>query len=382
MKKLTASKVHRNERLATPPLFFPSFSLPDPFNSEHTYTHSCSTLLVYPGGWPADVDPVGYVFILTLAVLSLTSLDIPKPLEFVLDSGVNSVTFSPDGSYLVIGCNDGTIQQWRISDGKKTTMKADGSVLVVAVSSDGKWIVSGGLDCKVTVWDAKTQKSTVEATQMNEKWISALDVSPGSTRFVSASSDYTANIWSLTTGQRLVGPLKHNNRVDSVAFSPDGDQVATAGLYDCLRVWDSRDGHLITEVSSLFPESLVWWRDDQILASTQSTQQWIDALSGSILLELPRNDDTATKAYLAVSRNRNFLASLEKRTLCLWDQTSCSWSRITSGLGYAGHTIAISPDNRHLVTGGEDKISIWNLPHFAPENATHVGTSFPDSFED
>ena len=261
-------------------------------------------------------------------------------------------------------------------------MKADGSVLVVAISSDGKWIVTGGLDCKVTVWDAKTQERTVESTLANEKWVNlnALDVSPGSTRFVSASSDCMANIWSLTTGQRLVGPLKHNNRVECVAFSPDGDHVATTGAYDCLRIWDSRDGDLVVEVPGFFPESLVWWRDDRIFASTWSTQQWIDALSGSILLEFPRTSDTTTKVHLATSRDRNSLASLDKHVLRLWDDTTHAWSHAAHELGYSGCTIAISPDSRHLVTGGEDRISIWNLPGGIPEDTDHASTSSSNHF--
>lgn len=259
-----------------------------------------------------------------------------------------------------------------------TTMKADGSVLVVAISSDGKWIVSG-LDCKVSVWDAKTQKKVVDAAQANEKWVSALDVSPGSTRFASASSDYTANIWSLTTGQRLVGPLKHNNRVECVAFSPDGDHVATAGVYDCLRIWNSRDGDLIIDVPGFFPESLVWWRDDRIFASTWSTQRWIDALSGLTLLELPCTGD-ARKVHLAVSRHRNLLASLDKRSVRFWDQHAHAWGPATHELGYNGCTVAISPDSTHLVTGGDDRISIWKLPHSNPEDATHVSISSQKPF--
>ena len=308
---------------------------------------------------------------------ALKHQDALKPLEIVHNSGVNSVAFSSDGTYIVAACNDGTIQQWCVSDGKKmgTTMNADGSVLVVAISSDGKWIVSGGLDCKVTIWDARTQKRAHESTLANEKWVNALDVSPGSTRFASASSDCMVNIWSLTTGQRLVGPLKHNNRVDCVAFSPDGDHVATAGAYDCLRIWDSRDGDLLLEVPGSSPDSLVWWFDDRIFASTRFTQQWIDTLSGSSLLEYPRTNDTTTKLHLAVSRNRNTLVGLDKHIVRLWDNTAHAWSSTTHELGYSGCTITVSPDGHRLVTGGGDKISIWNLPSSVPEDIGHVSVS-------
>lgn len=278
------------------------------------------------------------------------------------------------------GCNDGTIHHLRVSDGTKlgTTMKADGSVLAVAISSDGKRIVSGGQDCKVTVWDAKTQTRAVESILTSEIWVNALDVSPGSTRFATASSDFAVNIWSLATGQRLVNPLKHNNRVECIAFSLDGDQVATAGAHDSLRIWDSRDGDLLIEVPGLFPESLVWWHDERILASTQSTERWVDTLSGSVLLELPRTGDTTTKVHLAVSRKRNSLAILDGRIARSWDHTTQAWSSTAYKLCYDGCSIAVS-DSHHLVTGGEDGISIWNLPR-VPEDTDLVRISSPDHF--
>ena len=254
-------------------------------------------------------------------------------------------------------------------------MNADSSVLVVAMSNDGKWIVSGELGRKLTVWDAKTHKKAVESTLPNAKWVNVLDVSPGSTRFASASTDGTVNIWSLMTGQRVVGPLEHNNRVECVVFSPDGDQVATAGAHDCLRIWDSRDGNLLVEVPGFFPESLVWWHDDRIFASTPFTQRWIDALSGSTILEFPQIEDATTKVHLAVSRNRSSLASLNDHGVRLWDKSTPAWSFTVHEVSWNGCTIAVSPDCRHLVFGREDGISIWNLVGNAPEGADRVSTS-------
>ncbi|KAH0832419.1 hypothetical protein J3R83DRAFT_13459 [Lanmaoa asiatica] len=74
-----------------------------------------------------------------------------------------------------------------------------------------------------------------------------------------------------------------------------------------------------------------------------------------MLLELPRTDGTATKAHLAVSRNRNSVAGLERHILRLWDHATHAWSRTAHEVGYNGCTIAISSDGHHLVTGGEDK---------------------------
>src|SRR5579862_7892025 len=47
-------------------------------------------------------------------------------------------------------------------------------------------------------------------------------------RHLRSSPDNTAKVWNAKTGQQLVAALQHRGRVTAVAWSPDGNRVATA----------------------------------------------------------------------------------------------------------------------------------------------------------
>jgi len=88
-------------------------------------------------------------------------------------------------------------------------MYAGNWVFNIAVSRDGKWIVSGTKSGVVTVWNAESHSKVTEF-QAHSNGVNAVDVSPDATKIVTGSGDYTACVWSLLTGERLLSPWKHD----------------------------------------------------------------------------------------------------------------------------------------------------------------------------
>ena len=69
--------------------------------------------------------------------------------------GVASVAVAPDGSWLVSGGADGTVRIWDVATWRERALLAGhtGGVASVAVAPDGSWLVSGGADGTVRIWD-------------------------------------------------------------------------------------------------------------------------------------------------------------------------------------------------------------------------------------
>ena len=64
---------------------------------------------------------------------------------------------------------------------------------------------------------------------------------------VTASWDGTARVWEAATGKAIGEPLRHEEAVNSAAFSPDGRFVVTASSDGTARVWEAATGKAIGE---------------------------------------------------------------------------------------------------------------------------------------
>jgi len=72
----------------------------------------------------------------------------------------NSVSFSPDGQWIVSSGSDQALKVWDAATGQETlTLKGHaGSVYSASFSPDGQRIVSGSSDQTLKVWDASSRQ--------------------------------------------------------------------------------------------------------------------------------------------------------------------------------------------------------------------------------
>ena len=263
----------------------------------------------------------------------------------------------------------------------------------ISVSRDGKWIVCGTTE-GTSVWDAEVQRKVfmvdvehdVEETAPS---VWAVDVSPESTRFATGTNGRKASIWSIVTGERLVGPFEHDRDVMGIKFSPDGRHIATA-YGDSIHIFNSYNGDQLITIKNQLPVShwagmtpTVWHLDSRLFATSEDGKiKSFDTSTGSQLAECQvHSHDSWDPMSIALPDNNSFIACSAGHSVSFWDTSTHTQLGSLLEDDDQIRCMALSPDGTHLATGEYNNrtITIWNLSDILPESNVpiKVSTTFP-----
>ena len=304
----------------------------------------------------------------------------------LLDTGssgrVWAVAFHPDGKH-VLGGNDDGIRRWRLADGQEVAKQTGMKLQAICVSRDDKWIVCGTDGAGANVWDGEIHKKLIHVE--GKTVVDAVDVSPDSTRFATGTRNGEASIWNILTGWRLAGPLKLDNFVSGVRFSPSGEHIAAA-CYTGIQIFDSQTGDKLVTINTDQPgwgatTPLAWSSKGQNIfaASREEKIRVFDPSTATQLAQsqiLSGGDNDVPS--IALGANGKFIATLQVKDQCISFLDTSTLALIgpviqdSEGI----RSVAISLDSTRLATGRHDgKIAIRDLRRILPELCGPVSVS-------
>jgi WD40 repeat protein/tRNA A-37 threonylcarbamoyl transferase component Bud32 len=217
--------------------------------------------------------------------------------------GPARVAFSPDGTRLAVIGFGPAVQLWDAATGKagRALGGPDESLRSVAFSPDGRRVTAGGGTAdfqkgesrgELKVWDADAGQELLSVAGLAGP-VQGACFSPDGRRLaagVPATVNQgrplggTVKLWDASTGQELLSCGMHLGPCTSVAFSPDGTRLASAGLDRAVKVWEAATGR---EVFTLAGQAngycVAFSPDGQLLAAAapdQSVRVW-DARTGT-----------------------------------------------------------------------------------------------------
>lgn len=197
---------------------------------------------------------------------------------------VITANYSQDGSQVLTASQDGTAHLWDSSSGsliRSFEGHSDG-VRSAVFSPDEQRILTASVDTTARVWDASSGNLLTTLEGHEDRVIYAV-FSPDGQRIATASADGTARLWDANSGEQLAVLRGHGDGrgfevagevrddVYRINFSPDGQQLVTAGQDSTARLWDASSGDLlqVIRVSKDFVNDAVFSPDGQrILTAT------------------------------------------------------------------------------------------------------------------
>ncbi|MEG4217905.1 AAA-like domain-containing protein [Microcoleus sp. Pol14C6] len=177
--------------------------------------------------------------------------------------GLRQLAFSPDGQMLASSSSDRTVKLWRLDGTEIATFRGHAAgTWGVAFSPDGSTLASSSGDKTVKLWrlaevlnkkrelnsqsEVKTEDSLFKTLQGHTNTVHDVAFSPNGELIASVSGDRTAKLWS-RDGKLLHTLEGHKSGIASVAFSPDSKTFATGSNDGIIKLWKS-NGALLTNL--------------------------------------------------------------------------------------------------------------------------------------
>ncbi len=278
-------------------------------------------------------------------------------------SSLLSIAFSPNGSLLAGGDQEGTVRVWNTTDWvEKFRIMPNGEdewVRAVAFSPDGKTLATAGSKARVSIIDLESGAEISVALGHSD---AVLNFAKVGDRLFSIGMNGEVRLWEINSGEQIELFDRRNHR--GLAVSPNGHQVAIGcddGLVEIL------DCHTLDTIQTLpghekSVTSVCWVKDETSLAtgSWDGTIRIWDTESGTATLvvhavEEPGEDEGVVA--IAMPPDGNELASLNMFEPCanFWNPYTGEPSDSVGTFDYTPTSIAYSPDGKlFAVSSRED----------------------------
>lgn len=158
--------------------------------------------------------------------------------SFAAAFGVTDLQFSLDSRAIWLAHNNGTIAEWPYASPIQVRqLNHGGAVFGIAITSDGRSVVTCGADQTVRVWDTATGQQRFQM-RGHQGAVHAIALNQDDTIAVSTGADGTIRLWDIVGGRQLKQLTRFDATMYAVSMHRNGKHLITGGADRRIRVLD------------------------------------------------------------------------------------------------------------------------------------------------
>jgi WD40 repeat protein len=293
---------------------------------------------------------------------------------------VTSLAFAPDGKMLASRSSDDTVKLWHVPTRRvnQTIPGFPSGMGAIAFSPDGMRLVANEATVGVVSWDVTSdasrsnfiypERKRPESSCYSLSYGWGLAYSPDGKTLAAGGSnegdDGFVATWDLTTGEgKDLG--YHTSPVTTVAFAPDGSEIASGSTDGMVRIWDlnARKERVCLPKQEGSIYAVCYSPDGTILCANggnRGVKLW-NAATGDELATFSGHREPVR--CLALHRGGRIAASGDRAgTTLLWDMSTMHVIDELPSQARGVWSLAFSPIEDLLAAGYEDgTIRLWDL---------------------
>jgi WD40 repeat protein len=158
--------------------------------------------------------------------------------------------FDPSGSFVFAGAQDHTIVRWHPESGTKVQLTGhDSWVRALAFATKEKLLFAGDYAGQILVWPIDADMpAPVRTIDAHKGWVRALAVSPDGKTLASCGNDLLVKLWSISDGKLIHSLPGHESHIYNVGFHPGGQFLVSGDLKGIIKVWDLQTNKVAREL--------------------------------------------------------------------------------------------------------------------------------------